>query len=325
MMRMWIPRWNAAAREVLLAAVISGALVAGCARGLDANAPRASATRDLSVDGVKLHVDLGDAGFSAGSETLFTWVQRSARIVAAYYDAFPVSEATIEVRPREGSGVQGGSTYANPDALIRIRVGREVTDGQLRNDWVMVHEMTHLALPDVGEEHMWLSEGLATYVEGIERVQAGNRTEEDVWAEEMRQMPRGLPQPGDEGLDRTHTWARTYWGGALFCLMADVDIRRRTHNAKGLQDAVRAIAHASGGLRAEWPIEQVLRTGDAAVGTPSLEELYAKMKTSAYSPDLVALWRELGVEADGDTVRLSDAAPLADVRHAIMMGNKDRS
>jgi hypothetical protein len=112
----------------------------------------------------------------------------------------------------------------------------------------------------------------------------------------------------------------------MFCLMADVDIRRRTQNAKGLQDAVRAIARASGGLSAAWPIERVLATGDAAVGTRSLEDLYARMKDSAYAPDLVALWRELGVAADGgDAVRLTDAAPLAGVRHAIMTGTKPHS
>ena len=320
-----IHRWRAGAHAALLAVMLASALVAGCAQRVGADPPSASASGNLSVDGVRLHVDLGGGGFTAGSEALFTWVRRSAQIVAAYYGGFPVSEAVIEVRPGDGWGVQGGSTYANPDALIRVRVGREVTDAQLLNDWVMVHEMTHLALPDVGEEHMWLSEGLATYIEGIERVQAGNRTEQDVWAEELRQMPRGLPQAGDQGLDRTHTWGRTYWGGAMFCLMADVDIRRRTHNAKGLQDAVRAIARASGGLRAQWPIAQVLRTGDAAVGTSSLEDLYAQMKASAYSPDLRTLWHELGVDAEGDGVRLSDAAPLAAVRHAIMTGNKDRS
>jgi hypothetical protein len=68
----------------------------------------------------------------------------------------------------------------------------------------------------------------------------------------------------------------------------------------------------------------VLATGDAAVGTRSLEDLYARMKSSAYAPDLTALWRSLGVEADGDSVHLSDSAPLASVRHAIMTGNARR-
>ena len=44
-------------------------------------------------------------------------------------------------------------------------------------------------------------------------------------------------QGGGFGLDNTHTWGRTYWGGAMFCLLADVEIRRRTHNRRGLQDA----------------------------------------------------------------------------------------
>ncbi|HYL00027.1 MAG TPA: hypothetical protein VEU78_02455 [Steroidobacteraceae bacterium] len=321
------PHLRTHACRALLAALLAGACLPGCARSPgDPLAPASQGgVPELAVDGVRLRVELGSGDFNAGSEALITWIRRSAGIVAAYYGGFPTARVTIELRSGPGAGVQGGSTYADPDALIRVRVGREVTEAQLKSDWVMVHEMTHLALPDVGPEHAWLSEGLATYVEGVARVQAGNRTEEDVWAEELRQMPRGLPQEGDRGLDRTHTWGRTYWGGALFCLMADVDIRRRTHDAKGLQDAVRAIAHASGGLKAAWPIERVLATGDAAVGTTSLEDLYARMKDAAYTPDLVALWRELGVVADGEAVRLTDAAPLAGVRHAIMTGAKPRS
>jgi hypothetical protein len=217
-----------------------------------------------------------------------------------------------------GEGVHGGKSFANPDALIRVQVGREVTEAQLLADWVLVHEMTHLALPDTGEAHAWLSEGLATYVEGVARVQAGNRSEADVWSEEIRQMPRGLPQADDRGLDHTHTWGRTYWGGAMFCLLADVEIRKQSHNRFGLQDALRAVARASGGLAADWPIERVLRTGDGAVGTTTLEDLYAQMKDRPVTPDLMGLWQQLGIELEGSSVRLSDSAPLADVRRAIM-------
>jgi len=131
-------------------------------------------------------------------------------------------------------------------------------------------------------------------------------------------MPRGLPDSGDRGLDQTHNWARTYWGGAMFCLLADVDIRRATHNRYGLQDALRAVLRASGGLASDWPIERVLQTGDAAVGTHTLAAQYARMKDAPVTPDLMALWRQLGIEPDGASVRLSDTAPLADVRRAIM-------
>jgi len=140
----------------------------------------------------------------------------------------------------------------------------------------------------------------------------------DVWSEEIRQMPRGMPQPDDRGLDHTHTWGRTYWGGAMFCLLADVEIRRQSHQRFGLQDALRAVARASGGLAADWPIERVLHTGDGAVGTTTLEDLYAQMKDTPVTPDLMKLWQQLGIQPEGSSVRLSDSAPLADVRRAIM-------
>lgn len=276
------------------------------------------AATELSVDGVAIHLEVDERAFQGGGAPLLEWVRRSADIVTHYYGRFPTRTLTLRIMATDGGGVHGGKTWANPDAVIRVNVGREANAQQLLSDWVLVHEMTHLALPDTGEEHAWLSEGLATYVEGVARVQAGNRAETDVWSEELRSMPRGLPQEGDHGLDRTHTWGRTYWGGAMFCLMADVAIRRETHNRVGLQQALRAVLRASGGLAADWPIERVLRTGDAAVGTHTLEQLYAQMKDSPMAPDLQSLWQQLGVDPEGDGVRLTDDAPLAPVRHAIM-------
>jgi hypothetical protein len=277
-----------------------------------------AAERQLNVAGTDIRVELDEGAFRRGSGPLIAWITRSAQIVAHYYDRFPTATLRVRVDPEYGGGVRTGKTFGNRGGFIRVQVGRDVTEDELSNDWVLVHEMTHLALPEIGDDHAWLSEGLAVYIEGVARVQAGNRAQTDVWSEELRSMPRGLPQPGDRGLDHTHTWGRTYWGGAMFCLLADVDIHRRTQNRFGLQDAARAIVRASGGLVAEWPIQRVLATGDAAVGTPVLEDLYAQMKDAPVTPDLIGLWRKLGVEPDGSSVRLTDDAPLAEVRQSIM-------
>ena len=280
----------------------------------------ARADEELRAGDSVLQLQFDRGTFSAGDAEILEWVRRSADIVSRYYTRFPARRAAIRLAPQPGEGVHGGKSFANPNAYIRVQLGREVSAAELRTDWVLVHEMTHLALPDTGETHAWLSEGVATYVEGIARVHAGNRSEADVWAEEMRSMPRGLPEPGDRGLDHTHSWGRTYWGGAMFCLLADVDIRRRTELRFGLQHALRAILNESGGLAADWPIERVLHTGDAAVGTRTLEDLYAQMRDKPVTPDLVGLWRELGVLPAGNSVKLVDDAPLASVRRAIMKG-----
>ena len=281
-----------------------------------------AAPRELKLAGVALHVQIPDSQFTAGPDALLEWIRRSADIVARYYGRFPVQDLRIRVQPMSGGGVQGGTTYGQAmgrtGGFIRVRVGRDANTAQLVDDWVLVHEMIHLALPDVGEDHAWLSEGIAVYVEGIARAQAGNRTVEDVWTEQFHSMPKGLPQAGDRGLDNTHTWGRTYWGGALFCLEADVEIHRRTHNRFGLQDALRAVNRDSGGLVADWPVQRIFSTGDRAVGVPVLQELYARMKDAPLAPDLAVLWQQLGVEPREHSMTLRDDAPLAEVRKAIM-------
>ena len=73
--------------------------------------------------------------------------------------------------------------------------------------------------------HHWIEEGISVYVEPIARVQAGQLSAERMWHDVVRDMPQGEPEADDKGLDHTPTWGRTYWGGALFCLVADVRVR----------------------------------------------------------------------------------------------------
>ena len=60
-------------------------------------------------------------------------------------------------------------------------------------------------------------------------------------------MPKGLPRAGEGGMDQSPSWGRTYWGGALYCLQADIAIREQTANRVGLQTALRAILKETGG------------------------------------------------------------------------------
>jgi hypothetical protein len=44
------------------------------------------------------------------------------------------------------------------------------------------------------------------------------------------------------------------------------------------------------------------------------------MKDQPYDVDLPAMWKDLGVESTGDTVRFLESAPMAKVRKAITYG-----
>jgi hypothetical protein len=276
----------------------------------------AAIPRQFEVVGVDLRVERRGAPLAAGDAVMFAWIQRAASIVKGYYGYFPVTHLTVIVTTASGAAVGGGHARAEPEPHIDVAVGSDVSPQELIDDWVLVHEMIHLALPDVGEAHSWLSEGLATYVEGVARVQAGNMTEVDLWREYVAQMPKGLPRERDRGLDRTHTWARTYWGGALFCLLADVRIRESTHGRAGLQDALIAIGRG-GGMTVDEDIERVFKTGDAATGMTVLHDLYTQTKDDPMTPDLPLLWQRLGVPMSPNARAFDEAAPLAGVRRSI--------
>ena len=262
-------------------------------------------------------VAMDDAGLKKEQPLLRAWIDRSAHIVADYYGQFPAPLVVIRLRGMDGSGVNGGRTTNDEGLMIQMRVGHETTAETLSADWVLVHEMVHLALPEVGRAHDWLAEGLATYVEGIARAQYGNRAVADVWAEDRNSMPKGLPRAGEGGMDQSPSWGRTYWGGALYCLQADIAVREQTANRVGLQTALRAILKETGGYGFEADIGDVLRIGDAATGTHVMYGLYQQVRATPQTPNLDLIWTLLGVPADPLTQPFDDRAPLAAIRIAI--------
>jgi hypothetical protein len=75
---------------------------------------------------------------------------------------------------------------------------------------------------------------------------------------------------------------------------------------------------AAGGNHAQdWTIERVLATADKAVGVDALTRLHDEMGTKPVTPDLAALWRDLGVTRIGEDIEFDDGAPLAAIRKAI--------
>lgn len=321
-----IPTYRLIAAAILVAIIIIG--IASCHVAAQSEFMRGDRMPYDAFDKLpKIDLEVGDAtihvGFAPGEMALpkakiLDWVQMSARAVSTYYGRFPVRSLRLLLVPVDGPRVRGGTTWGYRGAAIRLPIGRDAGADDLKRDWVIVHEMVHTALPDLDDRYAWLSEGLAVYVEPVARVQAGDLTAQEIWQAMMRDMPKGLPQAGDQGLDNTDTWGRKYWGGALFCLLADIEIRKRTGNRLGLQDAMRGVLAAGGNHEQEdWTLARVLSTADKAVGVEVLTRLHDEMGPKPVTPDLEALWRDLGVRMQGDTLTFDDAAPLAAIRKAI--------
>jgi hypothetical protein len=299
---------------IAMASCILGALVwLGSARE-QASGPPSS----IDICGSRIDVNFFGETNTASRNDLMTWVQRAGDAVCTYYGKFPVPHLSLDVRVRGGAGVHGGVTYPTHGGYINISLGADTTVAELNNDWMLTHEMIHLAFPSMAEKHHWIEEGISVYVEPIARVQAGQLSAERMWHDVARDMPQGEPKEGDKGLDRTPTWGRTYWGGAMFCVVADVRIRETTHNQKGLQDALRGILAAGGNITQDWEIERAFAMGDKATGTTVLTDLYGEMREKPDPVDLAALWKRLGIQREPDgSIKFDPSAPEAAIRAAI--------
>jgi hypothetical protein len=286
-------------------------------------AKAADVTSTLMIGGSRIDVTIQSSdtpNAPLSQPDVMKWVQFAAESVAAYYTRFPVPHLTLRVVSFEGAGVRHGMTWGREGGLIVIHAGNKTSPAELAEDWMLTHEMIHLTFPSMADEHHWIEEGISVYVEPIARIRAGHWTALQMWSDLVRDMPKGEPQAGDAGMDHTHTWGRTYWGGALFGFVADVQIRKQTNNKKGLEDALRGILEAGGNINEDWPIEKAFQIGDKAAGVDVLQKLYAEWKDTPMHVDLDAMWKQLGVEVSGGSVVLKEDAPMSAVRRAIEMG-----
>ncbi len=126
-----------------------------------------SAGRVLSAGNTTITVTSRGSTPDVGQASVDEWVARSAAIVRGYFGEFPVPAVTLRITTADGGAMGSGKTYGYPQPRIEVTMGQHTSLAALSDDWVLVHEMTHLSLPAMVDEHNWLAEGVAVYVEGV--------------------------------------------------------------------------------------------------------------------------------------------------------------
>ncbi|HMQ23178.1 MAG TPA: AAA family ATPase, partial [Planctomycetota bacterium] len=190
----------------------------------------------------------------------------AAANVEGYLGRFPIERAAVFVIVGPGSAVGHATALGNGGASILARAGVDAPREAFADDWIMTHEIVHLAMPGLHARHNWMEEGLATYLEPLARARRGVISARDVWAEWYVDMRQGLPDSGDGGLDGTESWGRTYWGGAIFWLLAELEIERAaltkekdrasSERLEKLEKEMAEIREDASALRARWQAEK---------------------------------------------------------------------
>jgi predicted metalloprotease with PDZ domain len=251
----------------------------------------------VGVPGAELDVALLGAPLAMGDAATLDWLKGSATCVARLFGRFP-ADASVFIVPISGADeVVFGRVMSLAGASVALLFGDQTRPESAHRDWVVVHELFHLGCPSfVGEGH-WLEEGLATYYEPLLRERAGWMTEAELWAHFVREMPRGLRKEGEAAsLEKRDDIDSTYWGGALFALLADVRIRQETRGVRSLDDVMRAVLAREGNATHTARVADFVRSGDETTGTHVLAALYDSWALRGQNVDLELLWRDLGVD-----------------------------
>ena len=224
----------------------------------------------------------------------------------------------LRIRTGGGGGIGSGRSFGGDgDASIRIAVGRRTTLLDLEQDWVLTHEFVHLALPDLPREQLWMEEGLATYVEPIARARRGRLNIAELWSGLVEGIPKGVAHVGGPGLDETDAWGSTYWGGALFWLMATWRSANAPETAAGSRTRLLASPKRAATRRCTGRSRACSRSPTLLSVFRALGALYEKMGPRPMPTDLQAYWQRLGVIERAQDVSFDDTAPLAAIRLAI--------
>jgi hypothetical protein len=256
-------------------------------------------------------------------DDLRSWISEAAGGVSTITDGFPASHALVTIVPAgtRGNGVLFGNVGRGGGSSLMLIVASSATLDEVRRDWVAVHELSHLTVPFVRRDDMWISEGLATYYQEILRARIGVHTPAQAWAAlaegyangEREGTGRTLEQESHD-IDRTHEFRRVYWAGAAIALQADVLLRRE---GKSLDEAVRAVSREFPAPPRAWSAAQLMAALDRASGTDVFARLAAQYLPSTEFPNVVETYEFLGVVPAEDAFELRDA-PGAAIRDAIM-------
>ena len=231
--------------------------------------------RTFTVGDAEVTLAFAGGTFFVGHDAFLARLRRTVERIADYDGLFPAPHTLVVVQPtdqRHDSTVRGVTLAGGGGASVLLGVPASASNADLADDWVMTHELLHVAFPSVGRPHRWMEEGLSTYLEPIIRVRDGTVDAAKFWSDLVAGLPQGLAEPGSRGLEHTESWGSTYWGGALYWFEVDLDIRRSSHGQRSLRDALRAIAHVGGFAGQHWPIERVIEIGDRkARGRPAMK------------------------------------------------------
>ncbi len=285
-------------------------------------------THDNQNIDVQFHSNMS----SDKKEILRQWVNHSRDALTLVYGELPVDHfiTKIEFSKRDSGVVPWGEVSRNTIPEVTLVVNPKSTLNELKADWTIYHEFSHLLIPyDVGDAR-WFSEGLASYYQNIIQARAGMFSENKMWQKLYDGFERGKKETGynhqklsylSDNINQNHSYMRVYWSGALYWLKADIALRER-NTGYSLDKALYELHKCC--FDRYLSAEEITKQLDKLTQNSIFTTLFAKFSESYALPNHMNELRSLGIELDAGQVTLKKETKKNQIRRAIFQGNVNK-
>lgn len=192
-------------------------------------------------------------------------------------------------------------------------------------DWTATHEFSHLLVPGIEYQDIWLSEGLASYLQYVLMAQMGTLTEQEMWQRLYYGLKRGevgakklsretLTETAKKrrGSSRKARTMRIYWSGAALFLLADWELRKQSNGQQGLPDILLKLNRCCIAGPREWSGKALTDKLDELSQSKIFSRLFEQIAYSRGFPDYQSVFRALAIEIkkDDSIVLMKDSSNI---------------
>jgi len=256
----------------------------------------------------------------SNTQAIEQWLENIANSIKNYLGQYPLKHMQVVVYPKagiKGSPVPWGeiSRGNGLGILFVIRPDHAIED--FYDDWTASHEFAHSLLPKLRYRDIWLSEGLASYLQYVLMAQNNQITKEQSWTRIYKGLQKGLKGTQsvkrEKLLDvsdnrkrgsRSGRTMRIYWSGAAYFLTADIRLRKGSKGKVGLNDVLLKLSNCCLKGNKVWSGGALASKLDELSNTTIFSILYKNMAYSSEFPKFNKEFESLGFDIPENSIKL---------------------
>jgi len=257
------------------------------------------------------HLSITSLKNLAKRDQIDQWLTDIAKAVEHYLGDYPVKQTQVIViakNKKKRGPVPWGDVSRGNGFGIRFVVVPSYDIKEFYEDWTATHEFSHQLLPKIDYDDIWLSEGLASYLQYVLMGQSGVLTQEQAWlriynglqrgedgAKKVKNEPLHMTSSNRKRGERSGRTMRIYWSGALYFLKADIALREQSKGSVGLNDVLRKLNRCCINGSKVWTGAELAKQLDHLSNSKIFAELYSEFSNGVDFPKYENSFEQLGV------------------------------